>query len=236
MFVLSLIVAMIGSADARHHRSSAQTSGFDFYLLSLSLAPSFCSLSPRNQAKDECQQLTETAFEKTPLTIHGLWPNRARVSVNQQPFRCSDAPIGTLSPGLQADLAIYMPGGADLRGHEWEKHGTCSGLSPEDYFGKAVALAKHANDVIGGVMRDKGVLGGSLNIRDLLAAVATKDPALAPAIVVDCAMPRGGGASVVVEIRVLYSKDFAPISARSVGMGQNSGCPGGQGGVPGVSH
>ncbi len=237
LLALSVVVGTSGAAEARHHHSSSTHGGeFDYYLVSLSLAPSFCSLSPRNLVKDECRDLTEAAFEQTPLTIHGLWPNTANVSVNRQPFECTDASIGTLSDGLKADLTRYMPGGPGLQSHEWRKHGTCSGLSPEAYFGKAVALAKHANEVIGGIMRDEGVLGHSLNVQDLLAAVAAKEPALAPAIVVDCAMPRGGGASVVEEIRILYSKDFTPIAASSVGMGQNSGCPGGRGAVPGVSH
>jgi hypothetical protein len=69
-----------------------------------------------------------------------------------------------------------------------------------------------------------------------VSAVATRDAALAPAIVVDCRQPRGGGEAVVDEIRVVLSKDLQPMPAASVGLGQNSGCPRGAGLVPDVTQ
>jgi hypothetical protein len=76
----------------------------------------------------------------------------------------------------------------------------------------------------------------SVAIADLLAAVEAADPALAPAIVVDCQQPRGGGETLISEIRVVLSKDFQPMPASSVGLGQNSGCASGRGLVPDVSR
>lgn len=228
---IALLLVPVAS-QARHSEfgHSSATGDFDYYLLSLSLAPSFCALSPRNAAKQECKTLTEAEFQQTPLTVHGLWPNRARVSVNLQPHDCQGAPFTPPSGSVQTALQRYMPGGAGLEAYEWRKHGACSGLSPEDYFSSVVRLAEHVNDTVGAVMRTKGMLGHSLLIRDLLAGVA--DPALASAIVVNCQQPRGGGAALVGEIRITLSKDFEPIPASSVGMGQNSGCPGGRGVVP----
>ena len=231
-------VALLAAAtpgQARHRAAKAQAGSFDYFLLSLSIAPSFCALLPANQAKQECQDLTEPAFEQTPLTVHGLWPNLVGVSVNRQPHDCGGPPLGTLPDALQADLQRYMPGGPGLEGHEWQKHGTCSGLSPEAYFTTVVNLARRANETIGAVMQDRGMLGQRLQISDLLSAVAAKDPALAQAIVVDCAFPRGGGAALVAEIRVVLSKDLQPEPAASVRMGQNSGCPAGAGMVPKVT-
>jgi ribonuclease T2 len=230
-------IALLAAAtpgEARHRTSAAQAGSFDFYLLSLSVAPAFCALSPANQAKQECQDLSDQAFEQTPLTVHGLWPNRAGVSVNRQPHDCGGPPLGTLPDGLQGDLGRYMPGGPGLEAHEWRKHGTCSGLSPEAYFTTVVNLARHANETIGAVMQDRGMLGQRMRISDLLSGVAAKDPALAQAIVVDCAHPRGGGAALVEEIRVVLSKDLQPEPVASVGMGHNAGCPGGAGLVPKV--
>jgi ribonuclease T2 len=228
-----LAAAMPG--QARHRAAAAEAGRFDHYLLSLSVAPAFCALSPANHARQQCQDLTEQAFEATPLTVHGLWPNRSHVSVNLQPHDCSDTPLGTLSTRLQADLRRYMPGGPGLMRHEWEKHGTCSGLSPEAYFSAVVSLARHANETIGAVMKERGMLGQRIRINDLLSAVAARDPALAQAIVVDCAYPRGGGEAVVEEIRIVLSIDLQPKPVSSVGMAYNSGCPRGVGLVPSVT-
>ncbi|PPQ28750.1 ribonuclease T2 family protein [Rhodopila globiformis] len=230
------LLAAAMPAQARHRTAAAQAGRFDYYLLSLSVAPAFCALSPANQAKQECQDLTEPAFEQTPLTVHGLWPNRVGVSVNRQPHDCGGPPLGALPDALLADLGHYMPGGPGLAAHEWRKHGTCSGLSPEVYFTAAVTLARHANETIGAVMRDRGMLGQRLRIDDLLPAVAARDPALAQAIVVDCAFPRGGGTALVAEIRVVLSKDLQPEPVADAGMGHNSGCPGGAGLVPAVNR
>jgi len=238
--LVAVALAMLlpaSSPQARHRHQAASAPGaFDYYLLSLSLAPSFCALSPANQAKQECQALTEAAFQRTPLTVHGLWPNRAGVSVNLQPHDCEGPPLGPLPEETRAELRRYMPGGPGLARYEWHKHGACSGLSPEAYFAAVADLARKANETIGAAMRDGGMLGQHLRISDLVSAVATRDAALAPAIVVDCRQPRGGGEAVVDEIRVVLSKDLQPMPAASVGLGQNSGCPRGAGLVPDVTQ
>nr|WP_294554358.1 hypothetical protein [uncultured Rhodopila sp.] len=229
--VLLMLLAAV-PAQARQRHPASGSSGFDYFLLSLSIAPSFCALSPANQAKQECQTLTEADFRQTPLTVHGLWPNRAGVSVNLQPHDCEGPALGPLPEATEAELRRYMPGGPGLARYEWRKHGACSGMSPESYFAAVAELAAKANGVIGAAMREQGMLGQRLRIADLLAAVAARDPALAPAIVVDCRQPRGGGEALVDEIRVVLSKDLRPMPAESVGLGQNSGCPRGAGLVP----
>lgn len=236
--VLAVIVVLLGSppAAARHRNLAAEPGDFDYYLLSLSIAPSFCALSAGNAAKDECRSLTGSAFRETPLTVHGLWPNRANVSVNRQPHDCDGPPFERLPAALQAELARYMPAGPGLAHYEWRKHGTCSGLSPETYFADIARLARQANATIGAAMREQGMLENKVRIADLLKAVAARDPALAQAIVVDCRSPRGGGAPLVDEIRVTLSRDLAPIPAQSVGLGQNSGCPRGVGRLPAPSQ
>ncbi len=234
LFRWALIAGLLltAPAQARQRPAPSQAGDFDYFLLSLSIAPSFCALSSSNQAKGECQSLTTGDFHETPLTVHGLWPNRAGVSVNRQPQDCDAPPLGVLPLPLQYSLRRFMPAGPGLARYEWRKHGGCSGLSAEAYFGAVVQLAQHANDTIGDVMREQMMLGGTVRIADLLAAVAKRDPALAPAIVVDCRFPRGGGQALIDEIRVTLSKAFLPIPAQSVGLGQNSGCPQGAGFLP----
>jgi ribonuclease T2 len=236
--VLMVLAVLLPASSPRawQRHQAAEPGAFDYYLLSLSIAPSFCALSAANRAKQECRALTETDFRRTPLTVHGLWPNRAGVSVNLQPHDCEGPPLGQLPEETRAELRRYMPGGPGLARYEWRKHGTCSGLSPEAYFATLAELARKANETIGAAMRDRGMLGRHLRISDLLSAVADRDQSLAPAIVVDCRQPSGGGEALVDEIRVVLSKDLRPAPASSVGLGQNSGCPRGAGLVPDVTQ
>ncbi|HEV2727214.1 MAG TPA: hypothetical protein VGV34_02915, partial [Solirubrobacterales bacterium] len=139
-----------------------------------------------------------------------------------------------------------------LERHEWEKHGVCSGLTPEEYFGKVVTIAEQANATIGAALREKRLLGREVPVQTLLRGVAEKNRALADAIVVDCKFaPRRAGRGIggeprayVAEIRVLISREigsdpdrdgwpgtFVPLS--EVGYRANSGCPNGAGFVPG---
>jgi ribonuclease T2 len=97
-------------------RTAAQ---FDFYLLNLSWSPEFCHSHP---AAAECaSHLT--------FVLHGLWPQNNNGSY---PHNCSNAP-GPADPSQYSD--IYPD--QSLLQHEWATHGTCSGLSADDYFSLA---------------------------------------------------------------------------------------------------
>lgn len=228
MFLTRLAVAAAASIALLTTPATAQRrtpGGFDYYLLSLSVAPSFCAFEPE---KPECRSITPAQYQATPLTIHGLWPNLAHTGGSRQPQYCGTSAFN-VSEEVRDQLARLMPAGPGLANYEWRKHGTCSGLTADQYFGTEAHLAQQANETIGAAML---VQGNSIRIPELLQAVATKDPALATAVIVDCQTLRGGCPALVAEIRVTLSKDFQPIPAASVGMGQNSGCPGGVGRIP----
>jgi len=246
MLVLTLLATAMsvgGPAAARD-----QAGDFDFYVLALSIAPSFCDLTGYRKHKQQCQDPSDEAFHATPLTIHGLWPNRRATRTHDQPEACSTAPLPRLPDDLFADLKTYMPGIADhLQQHEWSVHGVCSGLDPDAYFRRIVALAKAANDTVGTAMKDNDLFGKPMAISTLLDAVAAKNRDLADALQVDCQFSRRGrdgrpSRAYVSEIRVLIPRDldgsksgwpatFVPRA--SVGYGANSGCPGGVGFLPG---
>ena len=61
--------------------------------------------------------------------MHGLWPENTD---GTYPEHCSDAP-GPADPSAFKD--IYPDAG--LLEHEWETHGTCSGLSANAFFSGA---------------------------------------------------------------------------------------------------
>lgn|SRR5215469_4854093 len=89
---------------------------FDYYLLNLSWSPEFCH---SHSNAPECSQ--HDAF-----VLHGLWPQNAD---GTYPQNCSNAP-GPADPSQFSD--IYPD--PNLLRHEWSTHGTCSGLSPDDFF------------------------------------------------------------------------------------------------------
>jgi ribonuclease T2 len=126
------IVATGMDADARsRHRGGQQgTPGqFDFYVLSLSWSPSFCATNGDRRGSDEqCNRGRPFAF-----VVHGLWPQYERGF----PQRCGEAPW--IDRELIRSMTDIMPA-YGLVLHEWKTHGTCSGLSGEDYF-KAVRRA-----------------------------------------------------------------------------------------------
>lgn len=232
------LAARAASAQPNAARDQEPPGKFDFYLMSFTIAPSFCALSARYAEKEECRAATDAGYRAMPLTVHGLWPNRERVSVNLQPQYCAGPPLGRLPPALREKLAHWMPGVADgLDRYEWRRHGACSGLTPEAYFSAAVRLAEQADSTIGAVLRDSGMLGQEVKVDDLIATVAAKDAPLAAAMIVSCRFPRQDGSgptrAYIQEIRLVLSKDFTPEAAERVGFGQNSGCPGKSGFLPG---
>lgn len=90
---------------------------FDGYVLTLSWSPTYCEEKPRDR---------EQCGKKLGLVLHGLWP---QYKVGYPSF-CTDeaysAANGQAFPELFPAKFLYQ--------HQWEKHGTCSGLTQTGYF------------------------------------------------------------------------------------------------------
>lgn len=97
---------------------------FDYYVLSLSWAPGFCDLGGEERFPDQCSAGSNAGF-----VVHGLWPSD-RMSPDPEDCGFGDAAV---SP---ADLALArgLYPSAGLARYEYLKHGTCTGLTPPDYF------------------------------------------------------------------------------------------------------
>ncbi len=100
---------------------AAGPQNFDYYLLNLSWSPEFCY---SHASAPECGR-------HESFVLHGLWPENADGSY---PQNCSNAP-GPANPAQYGD--IYPD--PRLLEHEWKTHGTCSGLSADDFFSTARA-------------------------------------------------------------------------------------------------
>jgi ribonuclease T2 len=93
---------------------------FDYYVLSLSWSPQYCA----TDGSDDSQQCS--IGRKLGFVLHGLWPQYER----GYPSNCSDESFPSY---LKEDFPALYPSNA-LYTHEWEKHGTCSGLTPADFL------------------------------------------------------------------------------------------------------
>lgn len=124
----------------------------DRKVFAINWQPAFCETQ---QQVIECQTQTETRFDATNFTLHGLWSESQYCGVSQQiidldkakPYRWLDLPAIDLSDKLWAKLQVQMPGVASgLHLHEWYKHGTCYSQTPEEYYQESLALLEQINN------------------------------------------------------------------------------------------
>jgi ribonuclease T2 len=97
-----------------------QMDSFDYFVLSLSWSPDYCATS----GGDDTQQCS--LGKKLGFVTHGLWPQYN----SGYPSDCSNE---KLPEEVKTQFSGLYPNDS-LFDHEWEKHGTCTGLSPEQYL------------------------------------------------------------------------------------------------------
>jgi ribonuclease T2 len=105
------------------------TGEFDFYVLSLSWSPTYCS-SDASSGRDgdvQCRSGRSYGF-----VLHGLWPQNER----GYPESCTSSEPRDVPDDVVSEVMKIAPS-PKLVQHEWEKHGTCTGLSQVDYFASA---------------------------------------------------------------------------------------------------
>jgi ribonuclease T2 len=128
-----------GPAAAQGAARGTQTNApgrFDFYVLALSWSPSFCAKqAPARRAREPQCSGRPYAF-----VVHGLWPQFE----HGYPSYCQ-VPAPRLDRAL-VDKALALMPSRPLIYHEWNRHGTCSGLSPQAYFA-AIRRARAAATV-----------------------------------------------------------------------------------------
>ena len=196
---------------------------FDGYTLALTWQPAFCAA---HGDRAECK-----AAAQSPLVLHGLWPDwdvngdgrrdggdaycldagPARDSViaaDKGDGGWNDLPEITLSKAIRADLPAVMPGAqSHLDRHEWWKHGTCSGLKPDDYFTAAILLTRQAQlGALGKFLADHQ--GQTVMLQDLLAVFDQELGAGSRrALKVTCDRTDQGTASLLTEIQISLRRD-----------------------------
>lgn len=200
---LRLLAAASAIAVLVSTNASAQQS--ENYVFSVSWEPAFCD---SHSSKPECQSENSASFAASNFALHGLWAQSGEYCGVSSTDRHYDSrsqwyklPEVVLSPDLESALAVQMPGVAsDLDRHEWIKHGTCSGLSQQDFFTDALAYLGNVN---GGNLRTfvSSNVGSSVQLSDLVQA-ATNDYGLAGGQGVEFLCDNSTGQQMLTEIRL----------------------------------
>lgn len=195
LIILLLAVGLATSfaADTRSRKranASADKPGqFDYYLLSLSWSPEYCAGPNGGRDRQQCGEQRRFGF-----VVHGLWPQYER----GYPDAC-----GSPSQVPQSIVSAMLPlmPSPRLIQHEWEKHGTCSGLDVNGYF-KLIQTA-FANVQVPADFKSpiKQVEVAPAAIRDKFAKANAGIPA--PGIKVLC-----GGGRYLSEVRICLTKDL----------------------------
>jgi ribonuclease T2 len=158
---------------------------FKYYTLSLSWSPEFCRSHPGN--KDlQCRQHSE-------FIVHGLWPECGAGN----PQSCKDG--GPADAIDKEKIYAYMPSDFLIQ-HEWDKHGTCSGLARSAYF-----------DLIGNLFGKLKIprLSGAPNPDKIEELFMANNPGLdADEIYLSCTAngPKKSG-NTLDEVRICFDKD-----------------------------
>jgi ribonuclease T2 len=188
----AVIVAGAPPPASAQDKRQNEPGQFDFYVLSLSWSPSFCAAAheraPDRSAGPECGPRPYS------FVVHGLWPQYEKGF----PEFCQ-IPSPRLDRNIVSSMLDLMPA-PRLIFNEWDRHGTCSGLTPRAYFEtarKARAVVKIPPEFID--------LEAALTVtpNEVEAAFVKANPGLTPSgIAVACDSKR------LSEVRVCLSKDL----------------------------
>jgi ribonuclease T2 len=163
---------------------AAPAEAFDYWLVALSWSPSWCAADGGPEA-EQCAPERDLGF-----VLHGLWPQFEE----GWPQDCA-TPHRDPSRRETAAMADVM-GSGGLAWRQWRKHGTCSGMAPEDYF----ALARLAFGRVAAPPLDR-----RLPAADVEAAFVAANPGFAPeAVVATC---RDG---LLREVRLCLTRRLTP--------------------------
>ncbi len=115
-----LALALPATAQDRRQNRAGE---FDYYVLALSWAPSWCRNARDTRDSNSCDRGRKAGF-----TVHGLWPQF------EQGWP-KDCPTTASGPSRrQSREMVDIMGSSGLAWYQWRKHGSCSGLSAPQYY------------------------------------------------------------------------------------------------------
>jgi ribonuclease T2 len=176
----------------------------DSYVLAITWQPGFCEHANYKGKKPECDAMNGGTLPAKNLSLHGLWPNKKECGTNYG--SCSGQPFA-LSKDTIEKVAPWMPNFFYERtfgAYEWNKHGKCQSLPPDEYFIKAVSAVRVVNDSeVGKIVL--GNTGKSFRVSEFFDRVKARyGDKVASTITLVCTQKK-----YLQEIRVSLALDFA---------------------------
>ncbi|MEM1272215.1 MAG: ribonuclease T2 [Pseudomonadota bacterium] len=182
-----VLIVLAGMARAEGERAGE----FDYYVLALSWTPTWCAIEGDARGSDQCASGQGFGF-----TLHGLWPQYEAgwpsycPSIERAPSRSMTA----------AEADIY--GSSGLAWHQWNKHGTCTGLTAADYYALARQAYRQVNrpTILRQLDRDVRLSAAVIEEAFLEANAALS----ADGLTVTCRSNR------IAEVRICLARDLTP--------------------------
>lgn len=184
-------IAASAIASAPEARAEDKAGNFDFYVLALSWSPTFCSGERGQKSPQQCGTEKKFAF-----IVHGLWPQNE----SGYPQSCASSEPRTVPEAVGRPYFDIMPS-MGLIGHEWRKHGTCTGLSQKEYLEKIRAAYNKVK-----LPQDLTALtsAGNFSAEAIEQKFTEANPGLnADSVAVNCE------AQKLEEVRICMTKDLA---------------------------
>lgn len=194
---------------------------FDSYVFALEWTPAFCEGKP---GLPECAGMNGR-FDAKNLALHGLWPDKDSDSSHNYGYCGVGSSIQALdkaatwcrmpAPGISSEvmsrLTTAMPGTAScLQNHEWYKHGSCSGFSPDEYFTRASALVEQvAAGALGRFVASH--VGQTVSADDMLSAFES-DFGSGSRRYVSLSCTKGRAGSMLLDVRLHLANPLRPAS------------------------
>lgn len=196
---IAIAVATGWQGDDQPESSDAP---FDFYVLALSWSPAFCASEAGQRSPLQCRSGADHGF-----VTHGLWPQFEE----GWPSFCQ-SPHGDSMPSHVAEGLLDIMPDRGLIEHQWDKHGTCSGLSQEAY----ADVTRQASQSIAIPALFDGTTPSRIDADDIEQAFQQANPAIPrDAMAVSC--PGGRFA----EVRICMDQNLSP---RACGEVDRNGC------------
>ncbi len=185
----AMAAALLAAVSPACARERGQAGEFDYYALVLSWSPTYCEGRGRNDDSPQCNGGRPFAF-----VLHGLWPQYER----GWPQNCRLRKRPWVPRPLIDSMLDIMPS-PRLVIHEYKKHGTCSGLSPEGYYD----LSRRLYDRIKIPARFRGPKDAiTVSPAEVEAAFLEANPKLKPEMIsIVCRRGR------LSELRICFSRD-----------------------------
>lgn len=142
--LLAVVAVGVLMRERRTEPVASAPSGSDSSLLVVTWGPSLCKVEASISG---CRSGRVGSLGQS-FVLHGLWPQPRERQYCGVPKNSRDRTEVPLPADLAARLKSMMSDSTVMAPHEWYAHGSCSGVTPTEYFGVATTLADQAIAVL----------------------------------------------------------------------------------------